>query len=158
MRYLLPLILWLSITGHAETITGQVVAVNDGDSLTILDSQNQQHKVRLSGIDAPELKQSYGAKAKEALSDCALNKTAVIDSNKRDRYRRLVSKVLVNGKDCNLQIVELGLAWHYKEYEREQEVEDRSLYAQAEYTAQRDKAGLWADASSIPPWEFRKKR
>ena len=49
-----------------------------------------------------------------------------------------------------------GLAWHYKQYEREQEVEDRALYAQGEYLAQKDRLGLWKDKNPIPPWDFRK--
>ncbi len=158
MKRLLPILFALPLTIHAETITGRVVAVADGDTLTVLDGSNTQHKVRLAGIDAPEKKQPFGDKSKQALSDCALGKAAAIDSNKRDRYKRLVSKVVVAGTDCNLRQVQLGMAWHYKKYEREQEVEDRSLYAQAEYLAQRDKLGLWSDVSPVAPWDFRKKR
>lgn len=64
--------------------------------------------------------------------------------NKRDRYQRVVSKIRLNGQDMNLMQVKRGLAWHYKAYEREQDVEDRSTYAQAEYLARRDAIGLWA--------------
>ena len=58
----------------------------------------------------------------------------------------------------NLRQIELGLAWHCKKYEKEQDVEDRSIYADAEYLPQRDKLGLWTDANPIAPWDFRKQK
>jgi endonuclease YncB( thermonuclease family) len=68
----------------------------------------------------------------------------------------VLSAKLLNNEDVNLRQVKRGLAWHYKQYEREQEVEDRALYAQGEYLAQKDRLGLWNEKKSMPPWDFRK--
>lgn len=157
-QLLLAGLLCLSLTAHSETLTGRVVKVADGDTVTILDSTNTQHKIRLSGIDAPERKQAFGSRSQQALSADVFGKTVTVDWNKRDKYRRIVGKILIDGHDVNLKQIQRGMAWHYKAYEREQDVSDRSIYAQAEYQAQRDKVGLWVDKDSVAPWDFRKRR
>ncbi len=81
-----------------------------------------------------------------------------VEYNKLDRYQRVVGKITFNGQDVNLRQIKLGLAWHYKKYEKEQDVEDRSIYADAEYLAQRDRAGLWTDSNPVAPWDFRKQK
>ncbi|HSR02011.1 MAG TPA: thermonuclease family protein, partial [Methylophilaceae bacterium] len=83
-------------------------------------------------------------------------KVVLVDYNKRDQYGRVIGKVLLENNDINLEQIKRGLAWHYKQYEREQDVEDRSLYAQEEYLAQKGRIGLWKDKNPIPPWEYRK--
>ena len=85
-------------------------------------------------------------------------KIVTVDYNKLDWYQREVGKITFNGQDVNLRQIKLGLAWHYKKYEKEQDVEDRSIYANAEYLAQRDKVGLWYDLNPIAPWDFRKQK
>lgn len=155
MRIILTLLLF-SLPSHADTLTGKVISVADGDTITIL-SGTTQHKIRLMGIDAPEKRQAYGNKSKDALAQAIAGQHVTVDYNKRDRYRRIIGKVIYQDQDMNLRQVQLGMAWHYKQYEREQDVEDRSRYAQAEYLAQRDKLGLWQDANPIPPWDFRKR-
>lgn len=140
---------------HADTLTGKVVSVADGDTITVL-SGTTPHKIRLMGIDAPEKKQAFGNKSKEYLAKAIAGQQVTVDYNKRDRYQRIIGKVIYQGQDMNLRQVQLGMAWHYKAYEREQDVEDRSKYAQAEYLAQRDRLGLWAE-KAVPPWEFRKR-
>jgi len=155
MKYLLLILLYLPLTIQAELLQGKVVRVTDGDTITILDNANNQHRIRLSGIDAPERKQAFGEKSREALATLVAGKQVEIDWNKRDKYRRIVGKVLVDGQDVNLEQIQRGMAWHYKKYENEQDVEDRSTYANAEYEAQRDKLGLWSDKQAVAPWEFR---
>jgi endonuclease YncB( thermonuclease family) len=76
---------------------------------------------------------------------------------KRDRYGREIGKVLVNGRDVNLVQVKRGLAWHYKQYQREQSPTDQQSYAAAEVEARAAKLGLWRDVEQMPPWEFRRK-
>ena len=137
-------------------ITGRVIGVTDGDTIKVLAADHQQHKVRLAGIDAPEKNQAFGARSKQALSECAYNKEATIQGDKQDRYKRLVGKVIVSGTDCNLRQVELGMAWHYKKYQNEQTEEDRTIYSAVEERARLSRAGLWGDANPAPPWEFRK--
>jgi len=139
----------------AQTLQVRVVGVSDGDTVTVLDASKQQHKIRLSGIDAPESGQAFGQRAKQALSECAFGKYATVTGDKIDRYGRTVAKVTVSGVDCNLRQLELGMAWHYKKYEGEQPVDERRAYAQAEARARSKKIGLWIDPSAVPPWDWR---
>ena len=76
---------------------------------------------------------------------------------KVDRYGRKIGKVLLAGLDCNLVQVKRGLAWHYKQYQREQSPTDQQSYAAAEIEAREEKLGLWRDAEPVPPLEFRHK-
>lgn len=158
-RFLLLLFtLIVAIPSVADTLQGRVVGIADGDTVTVLDASNTQVKIRLMGIDAPEKKQAFGNKSKESLSALVFNKQVTVEYNKRDKYGRTVGKIIVNGVDANLEQVKAGTAWHYKKYQNEQSVEDRSIYAQAEEKARVEKRGLWVDADPTPPWEWRKEQ
>ena len=139
----------------AETLQGRVVGVADGDTVTVLDSGNIQWKIRLMGIDAPEKKQAFGNRSKEHLSGLVFNKEVTVEYSKRDKYGRIVGKILAEGLDANLEQVKTGMAWHYKQYQKEQTVEDRGSYADAESVARSGKLGLWKDADQTSPWEWR---
>lgn len=143
------------MTCNAATIEGRVVGVADGDTITVLDADKMQHKIRLSGIDAPEKKQPFGQRSKASLSALVFSKAVTVDTDKRDRYGREIGKVLVNGVDVNLEQVQRGFTWHYKAYEREQPEIDRKVYAKAENEAKAARRGLWGDANPVPPWKFR---
>jgi endonuclease YncB( thermonuclease family) len=166
-RHALAVVLALGcLAVHAETITGRVVGVNDGDTITVLDSSKIQHKVRLAGIDAPESKQAFGQASKKHLSDLVFGKDVRVEWKKHDRYGRIVGKVMFQPQDCSscqhtrdagLAQLEAGLAWWYREYRREQTLEDQGYYEYAEFDAKAQRRGLWGDADPIPPWEWRKK-
>jgi endonuclease YncB( thermonuclease family) len=159
MKIIIALFLALTtLTSFAGQLQGKVIKVTDGDTVNVLTSDNQTHKIRLSGIDAPEKTQAFGNKSKQALEDDIGGKTVTVEYNKLDKYQRIVGKITMNGKDINLHQIQRGLAWHYKRYEKEQEVEDRSIYANAEYVAQRDKLGLWTESNPMPPWDYRKQK
>ena len=113
-------LLLLSCSVQAETLTGRVVGIADGDTITVLDANRQQHKIRLAGIDAPEKAQPFGDRSKQSLSELVFDKQVVVESNKQDRYGRSVGKVLVNGMDANLAQVNTGMAWWYRDYAKEQ--------------------------------------
>jgi endonuclease YncB( thermonuclease family) len=132
------------------------VGVADGDTITVLGAANQQTRVRLQGIDAPESRQAFGQVSKQNLSGLIFNKPVVIEYEKTDRYGRTLGKVLAGGRDVNLEQVKAGLAWHYKYYQDEQAPDDRRLYADAETEARTARQGLWADPAPIPPWDFRR--
>ncbi len=150
-----PLALLFAFAVNAETITGQVVGVADGDTITVLDTDKVQHKIRLAGIDAPEKKQAFGNRSKESLSDLVFDKTVNVETDKRDRYRREIGKVLVNGRDVNLVQVERGMAGFYRQYQREQSPNDRKLYEAAEDAAKAARRGFWRDVDPVAPWDFR---
>lgn len=153
---ILLITLLLGLACEARTIEGRVVGVADGDTITVLDADKVQHKIRLSGIDAPEKAQAFGQRSKESLSALVFDKAVAVETDKRDRYGREVGKVLVNGKDANLEQVQRGFAWHYKTYEREQTPNDRTAYSDAELEARAAQKGLWKDAAPVPPWDYRK--
>ena len=142
----------------ANVIHGRVVGVSDGDSVTVMDVQKTQHKIRLAGIDAPERAQAYGQKAKESLSDLVFGKSVDVEWSKQDRYGRIVGMITLAGVDINLEQIKRGMAWHYKQYQNEQSPEDRVAYAQSESQARDKKLGLWRDPAPIEPAVFRQKK
>ncbi len=140
----------------ANTLSGRVVGVSDGDTVTILDASKRTHKIRLLGIDSPEKKQPFGERAKQSLSDLVYNKQVNVEGGKPDRYGRALGKIVLDGQDINLEQIRRGMAWHYKQYARDQSPQDRIAYAEAEATARAQRAGLWQDAQPVPPWSFRR--
>ena len=145
----------LSVIGTAataETLTGKVVGVHDGDTLTLLDNSNRQVKIRLAEIDAPESHQPYGSRAKQELSELAFGRSAVVQVQDIDRYGRTVGRITVDEVDVNAEMVRRGAAWVYRKYAK-----DQSLFT-IEQQAKDAKAGLWAlpEADQMPPWEWRK--
>ncbi len=153
---ILLLICLLPLLASAETITGSVVRITDGDTLVVLDTNKIQHKIRLMDIDAPEKKQAYGKKSKDNLLTLVTGKYVVVEYEKRDRYQRIIGKIQLNGKDVNLEQINSGMAWHYKKYQGEQSPSDRMKYSTAESEARNAKRGLWHDPDPIPPWDYRK--
>lgn len=136
----------------AADIAGKVVGVHDGDTLTLLTTDKTEVKVRLDGIDAPETKQAFGSKAKEALSNLVFDKTVVVHPKGKDKYKRTICRVEVAGKDASLQMVKDGFAWFVEKYSKD------AALAKAQDEAKGAKRGLWSDPAPLPPWEFRAKK
>ncbi len=132
-------------------LSGTVVRIADGDTLTLLDASNTQHKIRLHGIDTPERGQPFGNAAREALESFVAGQRIEVDIQDTDRYGRTVGTVYRNGQNVNLALVRGGWAWWYERYARD----DQPL-AQAQREAQAARRGLWQDSSPIPPWEWRR--
>ena len=140
----------------ADTLTGKVVKVTDGDSITVLDNTNIQHRIRLQGIDAPEKGQPYGNASRKHLASLVAGKTVTVKWDKRDRYGRIVRFVIVGGQDVNLAQVKAGMAWFYRYYQKELSRENRKLYAKAEDQVRSERLGLWRENNPNPPWEHRR--
>jgi endonuclease YncB( thermonuclease family) len=134
----------------ADELRGKVVSIADGDTITVLDDNKKQNKVRLNGIDAPEKKQAFGAKSKARLGELVAGKDVVVEWKEKDKYGRIVGQIYQGSLDVNLQMVKEGLAWHYKKYSKSAEL------SRAEAEAKAGKKGLWADPNPVPPWEFRR--
>ena len=149
------LLLALNIA-NADELRGYVIGVTDGDTLTLLVDQ-QPHKVRIVGLDAPERHQPFGERSKQNLADLAFNKNAIADCPKKDRYKRDLCKLVVAGQDVGLKQITDGMAWWYRKYAHEQTPADRVVYEQAEVMARKGRLGLWVDGDAVPPWEWRKK-
>ena len=137
-------------TRAANSHLWRVVGVLDGDTVTCLDENNQQQKIRLAEIDAPEIGQDYGKVSREALAGMVFGKTVEVVDEGRDRYGRWIGHLVVDGVDVNRQMVATGNAWHYAAYSS-----DQSL-ASVQTQAQSQRLGLWAQPDPMPPWEFRK--
>lgn len=148
-------VLLLALQAHADTLLGKVIRVADGDTITVLDDSHTQHKIRLAGIDAPESKQAFGNVSKQSLAEQVAGQAVAVEWSKSDKYGRKVGKVLLDGQDINLEQIRRGLAWHYKQYQREQSPADRQTYAATEDAARAAQVGLWRDAATVAPWEFR---
>ena len=147
----------------AETFTGQVVGVSDGDTVKVLTEQTcnsgeecrsgkVQYRVRLAEIDAPEKKQPFGSKAKAALSELVAGQMITVEQVDKDRYGRLVANLYADGKWVNAEMVRSGDAWVYRQYAKTPEL------FQLEEEAREGKRGLWAlpEQERTPPWEWRK--
>jgi endonuclease YncB( thermonuclease family) len=151
------ILLFFSLFSLAEELIGKVIKVSDGDTITVLDSNNEKYKIRLRGIDAPESQQVYGDISTQSLSELVYDKEVLVTWDKKDKYYRILGKVIVDGRDINYEQLKKGLAWYYKQYEKDLSDEDRKKYSEAEEWARNYTEGLWADSNSIPPWEFRRK-
>jgi endonuclease YncB( thermonuclease family) len=137
---------------RGEIVVGRVVAIADGDTLTVLDRNDRQHRIRLYGIDAPEKAQAFGAQSKKNLSGKVFGATVRVQVVDVDRYKREVGRIYLGDRFINLEQVRAGYAWRYAEFDRNHE------FDRAEAEARRYRRGLWSAAHPTPPWEFRHAR
>jgi endonuclease YncB( thermonuclease family) len=145
LKAVLALLLFLhaSLPNAAEILEGRVVGVHDGDTITLLMAGNQQVKIRLAQIDAPEKDQAFGQRSKQSLSDMVINKNIRVEKDTIDKYGRTVGTIFVDGLDANREQIKAGMAWVYRKYLR-----DQSLL-QVEEEARRAKIGLWSDPNGL---------
>jgi micrococcal nuclease len=134
-----------------QDLQGKVIGVLDGDTVEVLDENRLTHRIRMAEIDAPEKSQAFGNQAKIALSNKIMGQTVAITSKGKDRYGRTIGLVRLHMRDINLEMVEDGYAWWYKQYGHD------PRFAAAEARARRNKDGLWIDPYPVAPWEFRHK-
>lgn len=152
MKCVKTLIITFSIlltTSYVGAYQARVIGITDGDSITVL-HEGKQVKLRLHGIDCPELHQDFGRAAKKFTSDQAFGKVADIEALGKDRYYRTVALVTIEGSSLNESLLKNGLAWVYPKYYKEGD------WYQLEEQAQKSKLGLWSDPRPTPPWDFRK--
>lgn len=135
----------LALPAHAH----KVIGISDGDNLTLLVGQ-QPLKIRLANIDAPEKAQAFGERSKQSLSDLCFGKDAEYQVQDIDLYGRTVAVVTCAGVEANRAQVKRGLAWVYPKYNK-----DLTLPG-LEVTARKGRRGLWAEATPLPPWKFRR--
>ena len=134
---------------HAD-VRGRVVSVHDGDTLTVLIDQRQV-RVRLADIDAPELRQPFGTRSRQSLSDLCFGRSAALDVRGRDRYKRTLAHVTCAGTDANAEQVRRGYAWTFVRYAR-----PGSPLLALENEARTAHRGLWQDSAPVPPWDWRR--
>lgn len=135
-------------------ISGTVIKINDGDTLTIINGENKRVKIRLYGIDSPELDQSHGQNAKRFLSEKVLEKNITAEILDIDRYKRCVGRVFSDGTDINRMMVEEGHAWVYARY---CEIAECAQWEKLQKAAREQKKGLWSQKYPVEPWKWRKR-
>ncbi len=132
-----------------------VIRIKDGDTVVIMGANRTPYTVRLSGIDAPEKGQPYAKKSKKLLSNLIYKKIVrVVAQNKPDRYGRTIARLYVDSVDINAAMIEHGGAWVYRRYARGSSF---ASFYKAEAQAKKNKRGLWALPTPLPPWEWRKR-
>ena len=144
----------ISSAASADTLTGRVVGIADGDTLTLLVGR-QPYKIQIAAIDAPERYQAWGEQSKTHLSRLTLNRTAVANCSRLERWDHQACQVTVNGVDIGLQQIKEGMAWWVRQDTHTQSAEDQSAYESAELMAKMRRMGLWGATNPVPPWEFR---
>jgi endonuclease YncB( thermonuclease family) len=151
MRTMLMIIFVLcSIVAGAQTYTGKVTAVKDGDTVEML-VNGKPLRIRLFGVDCPEKGQPFGEKARQYTARLCFGKVVKAKKVDMDRYDRTVAEVsLPDGSDLNMQLVQAGYAWQYTYYSKSVEM------TQAQASAKAARRGLWQDAHPIEPWAWRK--
>jgi endonuclease YncB( thermonuclease family) len=139
----------------AKHLQGLVSAVHDGDTVT-LNAAGVIHKIRLDGIDAPELAQVFGSASHVALASAVLGQTVQVAYSQTDQYGRIIGAVFTAGCEyVSLKQVASGMAWFYRAYQCELSAPLRAQFAKAEEAALASRTGLWIDADPTAPWLYR---
>lgn len=155
--WLLGLALWCA-PASANTIVGRVVAVGDGDTITVTDAEQQRVTVRLAGIDAPEKQQDFGPQAKQQLTELCLDKHAHADVRTIDRFGRTVARVSCDEVDVASLMLKRGMAWHFSRYASTQPLQEAESDRFAQERAKDARIGLWQAIEPVAPWDWRAKK
>ena len=140
------------LSAHSAQLAGRVVGVTDGDTLRV-NHEGESLRVRLYGIDCPEMKQTGGKEARTLARRLTFGRVLLIESKGLDRYRRVIGRVfLFSGETLNRELVKAGRCWWYQKY-----APDDETLAELENEARAKKLGLWAEPNQIPPWTWRRK-
>lgn len=140
-------------------ITGTITDVPDSDVLLLRTAEKTLHRIRLNGIDAPELKQDFGTTAQAELSQLVKDKTVRVVTHSEDRGGQIIGDVYVKLSDSadetflNVHLVTQGLAWHFVRY-----APDNKVLADSEKKARDAKAGLWKEGTPTAPWDWRRQQ
>ena len=149
MRWM-ALLAGLAVTcAFAETISGTVTKVIDGDTLVVRDAAKKRHTVRLAEIDAPEPKQPFYAESGRSLAEICHRKTATVEWSERDAAKRTIGYVTCAGKDANAEQLKRGMAWASP-----RSTKPTSALYELETYARLRRIGLWADDNAVAPWDF----
>lgn len=146
---LLSLLLGVSQAAKADFVA-KVVGISDGDTITVLNGENKQIKVRLANIDAPEKNQPFGSRSKQELSNLIFNNFVYIKESGFDMHNRMIATVMKGNDPINRIMVKNGYAWAYKEYLNDPIILNLESYAKMH------KLGLWKDANPIYPSQWRR--
>jgi endonuclease YncB( thermonuclease family) len=131
---------------------GKVIGIVDGDTIIVLNENNEQIKIRLEGIDCPESNQDFGNRAKQEVSGLCFKKNVHVIQSGTDRYGRMLANIYLNDLCINKELLKRGMAWHFKKYNSDAEL------AKLEIEARKEKIGLWSHPNPEAPWDFRARK
>lgn len=140
----------VTLNANAKCVDAFVTHIVDGDTLDA-NMNSEIVRVRLDGIDAPEIGQTWGAWARAALKRKVGRKNVCIVVTDTDRYGREIGRIYLDKRDINREMVRHGHAWWYRQYSNDVRLDH------AEHDARHDKAGLWKGTDPVPPWEWRRR-
>jgi micrococcal nuclease len=142
----------LLVAGAAGAeITGRVIAVHDGDTISVL-AVGRPLRVRLASIDAPERGQPFANASRHALESRVAGRDVVVVERGRDGYGRVLGRVYADGVDVNAEQVRSGYAWVFRRFRP-----DAQLVA-LEAEAKAARRGLWRDPRAVAPWVWRERQ
>ena len=154
-KYLILIIFFFIDVSLADQYTAKVIRVIDGDTIWVK-SDNKHIKIRLSYIDAPELKQIYGIRSRDFLINLVLEKNVQINTSKKDRYNRHLGEVYVHNEKesifVNAKMIKSGNAWVYKIYRNNEYLINLENFARS------NNKGLWSQKDILEPWKYRENR
>ena len=153
--FLLALVLCLlfHLDAHASTLAGRVIEVNSGDVITIY-NLNRPVRIRLLGVDAPELDQAFGDVARKHLSDLVCDKSVLVDYSGIAADSSLTGRVLLNNTDIGAQMIRDGAAWLDQNNQDRLSATDREVYQLSQEAARSERRGLWQAENPVAPWDF----
>ena len=158
LAFIFIIITSLSGIVFSSNLDGKIIKIIDGDTVYFQAYGNNDYKkLRLVGIDAPEMKQSFGYKSKQCLANLINNNSVQIISFGEDRFNRTLAKILIEKIDINLAMIKQGCAWFYRRYKNTLDKNDQIIYDQAEIFAIKNKKGLFSNHEAQAPWDWRKK-
>ena len=143
------LLIALLLFSEEESFKAKVIGVTDGDTIIVLSEENKQIKIRLEGIDCPESNQDFGSLAKQATVNLCFQKFVTVDKTGEDLYGRTLAYVYVEDLCINKELIRIGMAWHFKKYNKNSEL------SEIELKAKNDKVGIWSCPNPIAPWKYR---
>ena len=157
-KFLVGIVLSVALSAQAADLTGRVVQVADGDTISVVDSRNREYRIRFLGIDAPERGQAYGNYCRKNLASKIAGKTVDINYEKLDQYGRITGTVRYQGRNINLEQIQDGCAWFYRYFALDLTPDLRIQYNAAEVTARKERVGLWRDPHPMNPYDFRRSK
>jgi len=140
-------------------LSGEVSGVPDSDALLLRVAGGREHRIRLNGIDAPELQQPFGQRSQQLLQQLLRGRVLRVVTLGEDRAGQILGDVYVRlaegeaEKLLNVELVERGWAWHFVRFAK-----DNRELSEAEQRARSGRLGLWSEASPVAPWEFRRQQ
>ena len=142
-----------AVAVSGASLVGKVIEVNSGDVITVF-NLNRPVRVRLLGVDAPEMNQAFGDVARKHLADLVFDKSVLVEYSGIDGDHSVNGRVLLEGFDIGAQMIRDGAAWVDPSNQHRLSETDREVYQQSEEAARNERRGLWQQENPVAPWEF----